>query len=659
MKRSSAVISLPFVRYIGPGLATIQAILDLLPYSALLVDTYSDRIVAANSKATELTAFTRAELNDINLPKLFPEWEWKASTETDNGRAEESTDDDKDARWTIARRNRPNESIYVTPTRLSDRWILLALESLQERDIQKQELGRREKYFEMHRLVASSLQQTDMDMALRLVIEAGSIILGASHLAIYQADGESLVLNRCELQGSEDIFPDHIQSNDLITLNQPSLWVPGKRPISRLQRAARAGGMAFMASTPLGQPKARIGILAVAGEYPSTAELAMEFLPIMAGTVTAILDNHTLTKYLKKHLKDQTIQLLINSAIKNSVMDGIILIAPDLTIQEMNPSAEVILGYTNEEVRGQPYQNILVTIENLTQAFSSDLDSSEAFDLGNIKLYRRDGSPFLAHVRKLPIYEDNQLVCHVAIVQDLSEEEQIRQRSQQLEQRASLGEITAVFAHEVRNPINNISTGLQLMAMNIPDDDPNHDVIARLQVDCDRLAELMRSVLNFVKPIEYKYEPVDVGQSLQRLLERMRPRMTNVGIKHQLQIDADVPPVEGDLRALEQVWTNLVNNALQAMGEDGGTLTIKVRKATAADDTPRVEIIVSDTGPGIPEDIHDRIFEPFFTTKRYGTGLGLSITKHIVTAHKGTITPISVPGATAFQVILPVAHQNT
>jgi signal transduction histidine kinase len=250
------------------------------------------------------------------------------------------------------------------------------------------------------------------------------------------------------------------------------------------------------------------------------------------------------------------------------------------------------------------------------------------------------------------IYE-GALVRVVVLIEDLSQEEQFRLRNQQLEQRAILGEFTAIFAHEVRNPINNISTGLQLMGFNLPPDDPNQDVIARLQHDCDRLTELMKSVLSFAKPMEYSMKPLDLGRSIQRIIDRWQGHMTRVNIQSQVQIEPELPMVEGDPRALEQVWTNLISNALQAMGQDG-TLTIKVRTILTEDKSRRVEVSVTDTGPGIPEEIRERIFEPFFTTNRNGTGLGLAITKHIISTHKGSIQVMSIPGGTVFQVQLPV-----
>ena len=116
-----------------------------------------------------------------------------------------------------------------------------------------------------------------------------------------------------------------------------------------------------------------------------------------------------------------------------------------------------------------------------------------------------------------------------------------------------------------------------------------------------------------------------------------------------------MPNIEGDYRALEQVFTNLINNAIESMEVSGGMLSIKIRQVNEGDEQAHVEISVSDTGPGIPAELRDKIFEPFFTTKQHGTGLGLAIVKRIVTAHKGSITVNSILGGTNFVVQFPFA----
>ena len=192
------------------------------------------------------------------------------------------------------------------------------------------------------------------------------------------------------------------------------------------------------------------------------------------------------------------------------------------------------------------------------------------------------------------------------------------------------------------------------MALNTPEEDTEtQELIARLQHDCNRLTDLMESILTFSRTGNYRFIPIDVQIVLEKLLMRWRPRLERLNIKHHVQVAADTRPIMGDQRALEQVFTNLISNAVRAMGENGGILAIRIATQTAPSGKLMTQIDISDTGPGIPEEIRERIFDPFFTTDPNGTGLGLSITKQIITAHKGSIYPTSFPGGTVFHVQIP------
>ena len=209
-----------------------------------------------------------------------------------------------------------------------------------------------------------------------------------------------------------------------------------------------------------------------------------------------------------------------------------------------------------------------------------------------------------------------------------------------------------MFAHEVRNPINNIYSGLQLLSANLPEEDPGQGNLTRLQNDCLRLNHLMESVLNFSKTNKYIFERVDLRLLIQRLFDRWWPRFSKVNVIAYFSPADNNYAVAGDARALEQVFTNLISNAVEAMSARGGNLAVRMEMINSIPKRPQVLVSVSDDGPGISEEILDRIFEPFVTTKTQGTGLGLAITKRIVTAHHGSIRVNSFPGGTVFEVTL-------
>ncbi|RME06201.1 MAG: GHKL domain-containing protein, partial [Anaerolineae bacterium] len=142
---------------------------------------------------------------------------------------------------------------------------------------------------------------------------------------------------------------------------------------------------------------------------------------------------------------------------------------------------------------------------------------------------------------------------------------------------------------------------------------------------------------------------------LERLLKRWHPRLAKSNIHYSLRAEGDIPAIQGDPNALEQVFVNLISNAVRAMEESGGNLALKLSARSNEREKQMVQVDCADSGCGIPPEVVERIFEPFFTTHPGGTGLGLSLAKQIITAHKGRITLTTQPGMTIFHVILPAA----
>jgi PAS domain S-box-containing protein len=644
----SRPITTPARKISSLSITELQTLLDLCPEAVVLIDARENRILLANSRTTELTAFTRVELNGLDLAILLPSIEsettWKTAGIGQN--------------WDLPliRHNGTKIDLQVSPVFLDPqkRLAVVTLLPVAIREQRQVEQQRHVQHWQAIQDLIQAAQQPDISEALKKTLQAGCAFTGAPLLTLYQVDKGSPTFQRTVSLEPVDRLPESISPHELIVLHTPTIWMAGKRPTCDLHRASRANGLTYTASVPVGDPQAIIGLLIAAGETNPAPSEILSALGIVSSQIATIIQQQAVTSNLLTQTQSQQQELKICYAIRDAVQDGIILLSPEFTILEMNPSAELMLGYTSQEVIGHPVDNILVCEEKLISSLEMIRCSNATCDIGNLVLFRRDGRAFPTHINALPIWGEMHLEGLAIILEDLSREEQFRARTQQLEQRALLGDVTAVFAHEVRNPINNISTGLQLMAMNLPSSDPDQEIIGRLQQDCDRLADLMKSVLAFARPLEpNKMETVDLGVLIKRLRERWRPHMARVQVEcPEPEIDDDTQPIMGDVRGLEQVFTNLISNAVQAMADSSGTLILKIRPAP--DDNNQTEVLISDSGPGIPDDVRDHIFEPFFTTKRGGTGLGLSITKQIVTSHKGTISVTSVPGGTAFQVRFPI-----
>jgi PAS domain S-box-containing protein len=651
MKPPSQFYTLPRLRR-SPGLTEFEAVLDFLPNATFLVDGKNKRILLANFKATELTAYTRSELGGMDFTQLFSGLEREALWDKEN--------DGAPFQLTLTQRNKSRVDVHVFLHNLATQghWILFTLEPswlVTKREAQQR---RRTGLLESMKVISHSLHQIELNDALETMLRAEQELSGATILGIYLQNlipgKQDVEMVRLAYIGPPDVFPPTLPAQDLVHLRNSNIWSPGKKPASQLHRAVRAAGIDFVASAPLGQRSALIGVLAVAGDRQPPDEYVLPQLEILADAVTALIEKHSREATLQGDLHSEARANALHKIVENSIDDAVVVLTPDLTIYRMNQAAESILGYKGSVVKGQPVEHILIGTESLLPMFKIALDGVPTLKVDNLHLYRRTGEIFLSQLSALPALVDGEIQGAIILFRDLSEREQLQARTQQLEQHASLGEITAIFAHEVRNPINNISTGLQLMAYNLPADDPNQELISRLQTDCDRLSDLMKSVLAYSRSTEYEMEAVDISLLLNRLLERQRSRQSTQNIQMLIQADPNTPRVKGNPRALEQVFNNLITNAIQAMSETGDTISIKIHLKKTSSERRYVAVDVADNGPGIPKELQERIFQPFFTTKSSGTGLGLAITKHILTAHKGTIQVTSFPGGTVFHVQLPV-----
>jgi len=633
------------------GTPEIETLLNNLPQAAVIVNNTNNRIVLANTKAIELTAYTRSELTEVDYRALFQVI--KVETPEEIQLIEEVKNPSP---VELLKRGGSKSAVQVTfsPLGENNKYSLITFELDEQFRLHRQEEEHYHSLWDHLNQLSKAVISIDLEKSLSLILQVGIDLTGSSLLCIYQVSGQSPSLQRIASAGTNHAFPEEITGQDFSYLQTPVLWVKGKRAIISLHRLAHSANISYFASAPIGETNAFIGLLVALGENSVPSPNLIPQLTFLSSQINTMIQGHALNSQLRQDIQEYMTKILTNNAIYNTMEDGVIILSPDLTIRSLNPSAELYLGYAAEEVSDQKIENVLIGSEDLKASFQVVQNEQRIGSIGSLKLFRRNGESFQANLRIIPIINENALNSIIILFHDLSEQEEYRLKNQQLEQRALLGEVTASFAHEVKNPINNIFTGLQLLAINLPSDDPNQKNIARIEEDCERLTSLVKSSLTFVRPMEYKLESITLSQLISNLLERWRSRLVKLNIKYQVQADKSIPTIDGDYRALEQVFTNLINNAIEAMESAGGILSIKIRHATE-EEQDHVEVSISDTGPGIPVELREKIFEPFFTTKQHGTGLGLAIVKRIVTAHKGSIYVNSILGGTNFVVQFPCA----
>jgi PAS domain S-box-containing protein len=379
-------------------------------------------------------------------------------------------------------------------------------------------------------------------------------------------------------------------------------------------------------------------------------------MEMFSAAISSNLQYFILVNALRTRIEQQEWMIDVNNEMLDHVQDGIIILKPDMHIWMINPSAEILLGYQFKEVAERTIENILIGPDNFFPLLESAKTDFDIHRLGIVHIHNRNGDSVPVDARIVPVTKGDQLLSIIIYLRDVSENEEIKTRAQQLEHRAVLGEFTAVFAHEVRNPINNISMGLQILARSFEEDSKNKEMVDRMIHDCDRLTHQMEAVLAYSKPFDAKFESVDIVFLIQRIVDRWKPRMARVGVQEFIQKPETLPKITADPRLIEQVFTNLIGNAVEAMSaQQKGTLAVHLDLSRAISNYPQIEVKIIDSGPGIPEEVRGHVFEPFVTTKKTGTGLGLAISKRIITAHRGNITVESYPGGgTVFAVYLPI-----
>jgi len=222
------------------------------------------------------------------------------------------------------------------------------------------------------------------------------------------------------------------------------------------------------------------------------------------------------------------------------------------------------------------------------------------------------------------------------------------------ERMATVGRLSLKVAHEVRNPIAAIELNAEMLG-DIVSEHPHPDMneavslLGAIREQVTALDALTEEYLAFARFPRPQFEEDSVNEMVMAVAEFVRPLATRQGIAVRLETDPTVPPMAIDRSLLRQAVLNLVKNGLEALSQ-GGMVTVTTRRLDGT-----VEILVSDTGPGIPPDVGRRLFEQFFTTKPQGTGLGLSISRQIVEEHGGRMSWGSTPGSgTSFTISLPI-----
>lgn len=343
-----------------------------------------------------------------------------------------------------------------------------------------------------------------------------------------------------------------------------------------------------------------------------------------------------------------------------NLRNGVLAIARDGRIAAMNDIAYRVLGLQAKDTDlGQPYPEVLQDCPEVVRVLQSAFDTSDLPNRAELRL-RKTGRAIgytISHIHD----DEGQQVGLTLFFKDLTRVEQIEERERLRDRLATLGEMAAAIAHEVKNPLASIEVMAGVLRRQLSDRPEAMETLGDIIKESKMANAIVVEVLEFVRPIRLQVEHVAVREVILDAIQGLDQGRHLVHV----HVDEDVPLLTADPNQLRQLFTNLITNALEAMEVTEGDRRVDIRASQVPEDAEpgsagqplpaQVRIEVKDNGPGISEDDLERIFSPFFTTKPQGTGLGLSIVRKVVDAHDGIIDATSAPGrGTTFRVTLPV-----
>jgi PAS domain S-box-containing protein len=369
----------------------------------------------------------------------------------------------------------------------------------------------------------------------------------------------------------------------------------------------------------------------------------LEGLMLLAEHVSTVLENALLNE-------EVTLQKTLAETLLKSMPPGIVATDEEATIRWFNPTAEQILGVGARDALNQPVEAVggrLAAFLRETLEAKENLPARQWIDPNT----RRSLS---VETRRL-VDQKNPLGA-VAVVHDLTAEDNLRQKQDLVDRAAFWTDLAASMSHEIRNPLVAIKTFAQLLPERFEDPDFRKDFNEIVVQEIDRLDKIITQINNFAHPSELVMKPVDVRSSVRKAIELARGRVAKNGVAIDTTLPNDLPRILGDEEALTEAFAHLVANAAEATsGQSKPRITLAAKSIREGDRTSGVVITVQDNGKGISPELREKIFSPFCTTKARGMGLGLPIVKRTVFDHNGRVDIDSNPHGTSVSVMLPAS----
>ncbi|RIV26776.1 hybrid sensor histidine kinase/response regulator [Fibrisoma montanum] len=332
-------------------------------------------------------------------------------------------------------------------------------------------------------------------------------------------------------------------------------------------------------------------------------------------------------------------------------IDAIFVADSLMRFQDANPSVEKLLGYSRDELRQLNPARLFVDFNHLRQLRFTVREHGQLKDFETV-LNSKGGRKRICLISVWAVEDaSGRPQWYQGIVRDITEQKKAQQELLIAEKLSMTGKIARSIAHEVRNPLTNLSLALEQLKEELPTDDEYTtmftDIIGR---NVDRIGQLITEMLNSSKPRELDRQVQDLNPVVKTTIQLVADRIKLKNMRLETEFSTDDCRAPLDREQVKTALLNILINAVEAMEAGQGILRVK----TDCTDDNRVFVQVSDNGSGIKEADRQRLFDPFFTGKSGGMGLGLTATQNIVNSHRGSIEVESQPGhGTTFRLYFP------
>jgi len=397
----------------------------------------------------------------------------------------------------------------------------------------------------------------------------------------------------------------------------------------------RRGEWGSLASVPLKSKDKVQGVMNIYGRSIHRFDPGdRELIEAIGSQIGVAVENATLFQRLKRTVGELSAVKQFNESVLQNMSDGLLVADIEGRITLANRAASEILGH--ESLEGRSIGEVLGDKEIVMR---EGLERGVVVVRREVEVRKGDGGIVPLGMSVSPLRGEGGGIRGVVVVfSDMSEAREIEEERRRLDRLALLGEMSAVVAHEIRNPLAGIGAGVQHLAEKMGREDARYESLEMIMRESERVNRIIEDILMISRPVRLHLAPCNVVEVIEEVLGRFEGKAESKGVKVSKYYSPVVPLVRGDGVKLGQALSNLILNGIEAM-PDGGELRVMVTSEGGY-----VEVEVRDSGLGIREEDRGKIFEPFWSRKPGGTGLGLAIAKRIIEEHGGEIEVESEEG---------------